>query len=291
MSNRIPSPLVETDWLARHLGEPDLRILDCSVLMLPTPDGAYAFRAARAEWEQGHIPGSDFVDAMAELADKRSRLPMMMPPAEEVAEALGAHGVGEGTRVVLYDRGNHSWAARVWWMLRACGFDDAAVLNGGWIKWVAEQRPISSERASFPKTRFSVRPRPELFVGRDDVLRALRTGDKTVVNALSPEEHSGKVTRLPRPGRIAGSTNVYYQALLDPKTHAFLPVPVLRKLFADAGVTNAKRVITYCGGGIAASSDALALTLLGANAAVYDGSLVEWTADPSLPMETDHPGA
>jgi thiosulfate/3-mercaptopyruvate sulfurtransferase len=174
-------------------------------------------------------------------------------------------------------------------MLRACGFDDAAVLNGGWLKWTAEKRAVSAERVSFPRTRFTVRPRPELFVTRDDVLDALRAGDKTIVNALSPEEHSGRLARLPRPGRIAGSTNVYYQALLDPKTHAFLPVPALRKLFQDAGVTNEKPVITYCGGGIAASSDALALTLIGANAAVYDGSLVEWTADPSLPMETDDP--
>src|SRR5690606_198990 len=184
----LPSPLVETEWLARHLDAPTLRILDCSVVMIPTADGSYAFRPGREEWEQGHIPGSVFVDVMGELADKQSPLPMMMPPYEAFADALGAHGVGDGTHVVLYDRGNHAWAARVWWMLRAAGFDAAAVLNGGFRKWQADGRPISRERSSYPPSRFTPRPRPDLFATREDVLRAIRTGSARVVNALSPEE-------------------------------------------------------------------------------------------------------
>lgn len=283
------SPLIDTAWLTANLGRPELRILDCSVLMRTAPDGSYSFAPAREEWHAAHIPGSQFVDVLGELADPRSPLPMMMPPAHELAATLERYGVGDGTTVVLYDRGNHAWAARVWWMLRACGFDTAAVLDGGWQKWVAEGRATAAAAtATAPApARFTPRPRPELFVDRATVQAALGAGDVTLVNALSPEEHRGEAkTRLPRAGRIPGSRNVHCQALVDPLTHAYRPVEELRAIFAAADALGGERTVTYCGGGIAASSDALALTLLGvANVAIYDGSLSEWAADPTLPLE------
>jgi thiosulfate/3-mercaptopyruvate sulfurtransferase len=282
----LPSPLAETQWLERHLTDADLRVLDCTVTMTMTPEGRYAFSSGREEWVAAHIPGAVFADVMTELSAKDQSLPLMMPDPQELAARMGELGVGDDTRVVLYDRGNHAWAARVWWMLRACGFDHAAVLNGGWNKWVAENRPTSSLPSHYPRATLTPRPRPELFVTRQNVLQSLRAPDVRIVNALSPQEHAGGATRYPRPGRIAGSTNVYCQSLIDPNTHTYLPVPALQSLFARAGALQAERVITYCGAGIAASSDALALTLLGKQVAVYDGSLAEWTADPSLPMET-----
>jgi thiosulfate/3-mercaptopyruvate sulfurtransferase len=283
-----PQFLVETDWLAAHLDDPTLRVLECTTLLHPLPEGGFRVESGRATWAAGHIPRSGFADLAGDLSDHGSPRRFMMPPAGALAAAVARLGVGEGTRVVLYDRFVNMWAARVWWMLRAIGFDDAAVLNGGWRKWTLEGRATSTEPCAYPKGRLAARTRPELFAGKETVLAGLRGPATCVLNALTEDRHRG-VGPSPygRPGRIAGSGNVPAQALVDPATHAYLPPDVLRERFAASGALAAGRVITYCGAGIAASSDAFVLTLLGhEGVAVYDASLSEWAPDPSLPMET-----
>jgi thiosulfate/3-mercaptopyruvate sulfurtransferase len=280
--------LVETDWLAAHLGDPDLRVLECTVYLHPAEaPGGFRVESGRAKWSDGHIPGAGFADLQDDLSARDTTLRFMMPPPAQFAEAMSRYGVGDGVRVILYDRAVNMWAARVWWMLRAFGFDDAAVLNGGFKKWTREGRPLAADDGSAPRRSFTARPRPSLIADKSGVLAALDDDRACVLNALTDEQHrgAGGVT-YGRPGRIAGSANVPARELVDPDTHAYLPIDVLRANVAATGALDAKRVVTYCGGGIAASSDAFVLTLLGRpDVAVYDASLSEWAPDASLPME------
>jgi thiosulfate/3-mercaptopyruvate sulfurtransferase len=279
--------LVETSWLEEHLHEPDLRIFDCSVT-LTLVEGAMRAESGRLAWAAGHIPGSGFADLIEDLSDHASTLPFMLPPDAQFADTLSRYGVGNDTRVVLYDTGTHGWATRVWWMLRVFGFDAAAVLNGGWRKWTAEKRPVSTAASSYAPAKFTAKRRPELVADKTQVQEILGDSGVCLINALSAEAHSGKVKLAPRSGRIPGSKNVAAASLVDPATGAYLPLEELRNRFQATGALDAGKVVTYCGGGISATSDAFVLHMLGAkNVAVYDGSLTEWSYDPALPMETD----
>jgi thiosulfate/3-mercaptopyruvate sulfurtransferase len=285
MSPTLPM-LLDTAWLAAHLDDPDLRILDCSVSLVPV-EGGVRLESGRGAWAAGHLPHAGYADLLNELSDPDTALPMMMPPAAQFAAAMSRYGIGEGTRVVLYDTAAHTWATRLWWMLRAMGFDAAAVLDGGLNKWKAEGRPLSTASTSGPPGKFQARPRGGVFVAKQDVKMALESSAVRLVNALSADEHAGRVSRTQRPGRIPGSVNVPAASLVDPASGAFREPQALREQLRLAGLLDAPAVIAYCGGGIAATSVAFNLIRLGAaNVSVYDGSLVEWSADPSLPLET-----
>lgn len=280
-------PLVSCGWLAGHLDDSDLRVLDCSVTFGVTEQGGFTISPAVDDWAAGHIPGSALADLPGALSDDANPIPLMMAPPEQFAEAMGKYGVGQGTRVVLYDRAFNMWAARVWWMLRAYGFDDAAVLSGGWRKWTLEGRDVSTDPPAYPAATFDARPRPELMATKDEVQAAIESGTTCLINALPEDEHSGEVQRYARAGHIPSSFNIPSRALLDPNTQEYLSLDEIRRIVEPTGALDRERVITYCGGGVAASSDAFVLTLLGhTNVAVYDASLLEWTADASLPMAT-----
>lgn len=279
--------LVSTDWLADHLDDADLRVLECTVILRLARSGpGYEVVSGLDDWAAGHIPNSAYADLGGALSDPSSRLRFTMPTAERFGAAMEAMGVGDATRVVLYDRRMTMWAARVWWMLRAFGFDDAAVLDGGWQSWVAEGRPVSTAPApTRPEVRFTARPRPELVATKAEVLAAIGDEGTCIVNSLSPAQHRGEDLTYGRAGHIPGAVNVFAVDLLDHATHRYLPLDQLRPRFADALAR--PRAITYCGGGIAATSDAFTLWRLGhPDVAVYDGSLSEWVLDPAAPLVT-----
>ena len=283
--------LATTGWLADHLGDANLRILECTVFLRPHEDGrpGYVALPGRDEWASRHIPGSVFADLPGDLSDRDQTLRFMMPPPEQFAEAMGRYGVGDDTPVVLYDRQGNMWAARVWWMLRAFGFDNARLLDGGWASWTAEGRPISTEANSPAPATFTATPRPGLIASKEDVLAAMEAGQSCIVNALNGAQHRGEVAPYGRPGHITGSVNVPAMGshgLVDPLTQIYQPIAEIRRRFEEAGAKPGERMITYCGGGIAASSAAFAATMAGfSDVALYDASLSEWAADPSLPME------
>ena len=293
MTAAWPRPLISPAELAARLDRPELRLIECGVVSHALPDRSdFKVESTQPLYAAGHIPGAVFADPSGALSDRASGLRFTMPDPPSAARAFADLGVGDGTFVVLYCRDHNVFAARLWWMLRAIGFDDAAVLDGGFVRWVHEGRHVTTEAPRRPPGRLEPRPRPGLFVGKGTVRAAIADPRIALVNALSAEQHAGRggVT-YGRPGRIPGSVLVPARSLTDPVTHAFLPAARLHAAFEAAGVLRRgaagdRPVVTYCGAGIAASSDAFVLTLLGArDVAVYDGSLEEWARDPSCPME------
>lgn len=283
--------LVSTAWLEENLGEGGPRILDATVVL---DIDTWEANTGRKTYDAEHIPGAHFIDLIEELSDTSADADLprgvrayKLPDAEQFAAAVAAYGIDNGTDVVTYDTTGGMWAARLWWLFRVFGHDRVAVLDGGWAKWKAEGRPTSAEAPPKPApARFNAVLRPELLATKDEV-KAISDGDAGhLVHALSPEMFSGEEqAALPRAGRIPGSVNVpFFAAYREDGT--FKSPEELREVFSEVRDGDGP-VVTYCGGGIAASSDALALALIGVDAAVYDGSLVEWAADDSLPLVVD----
>jgi len=284
-----PGQLVSTDWLQANLNHPDLRILDATVHLHPAPGGDMTMESGRGDYDKGHIPGAVFADLIEDLSDDKSPLRFTLPSPERFAAAIGKLGVGDGSTVVVYSGGSMSWAPRLWLMLRAFGFDRAAVLDGGWRKWSAEGRAVATEAGSYPPATFTPAFREGIFVDQAAVEAARGDGGAVVVNALSPAQHTGTGgNHYGRPGRISGSVNVPAAAMLERESFAFKSPADIAAAFDGAGATADKRLVIYCGGGIAASQVAFAQALIGRpDAAVYDASLQEWARDPSAAMEAD----
>lgn len=281
------SALETTEELADRLDDPELRIFDTTLHLERGPVGL-THRSGRSDYEARHVPGAGFLDIVSDLSDPDGVLAFTRPPVARLSEVLSRAGVSNASRVVLYSAGDVMWATRAWWLLRSVGLDAVSVLDGGLAKWLAEGRPVCSAPCRHPEAVFRAEPREEVWATRDEVRRAIGDGGVCTLNALPRVLHTGEVSLgYRRAGHIAGSANVPYSDLLEPERAVFRGIGELRSHFAASGALDRKRVVTYCGGGIAATLNAFALVMLGhPDVRVYDGSLDEWSRDPDLPMET-----
>ncbi len=275
--------LTETDELARELDAPDLVIIDASWHMPAENRNAYE------EYLAEHIPGAIFFD-IDEIADTKSGLPHMLPPPEKFSSRMRSMGIGDGSRIVVYDSAGLFSAARVWWTFRVMGVDDVSVLNGGLPKWKREGRPLESGPPRNRTARhFTARRNLDLVRDVSDIKALLKDRSAEIVDARAADRFAGKAPE-PRPGlrsgHIPGSHNLPYAKLLN-KDGTFKTGPEIERLFEEAGVDLTKPVVASCGSGITASVLALGLAEIGhRRAAVYDGSWSEWGADQNLPIET-----
>ncbi|MEF2976618.1 sulfurtransferase [Subtercola sp. YIM 133946] len=287
----LVSPLVSTQWLCDHLGSDALVVLDATVLSVTAFDGRQAWLSGLDDYlVTGHIPSAVFADLLEELSDVSAPFGFTRPSTARFEEVVTAFGITNGTTVVVYDSAQGQWAARLWWLFRAFGYDQVAVLDGGLTKWNAEERPVETgytEPAPAADPFFATE-QPHSWVDKSFVESVLdgRT-DALLLCALAPREFSGEAGRRSRPGHIPGSVNVSATRLIDRETNKLLRRDALRVAFEqiiDEALAG-RRVVVYCGSGILAASDALALTLLGVpDVSIYDGSLAEWVADPAAPV-------
>jgi len=276
-------PIVSTDWLADHLRDPDLRVADVRWYLDPARRGRDAYAA-------GHIPGAVFLDVEADLSapgggrgSPRGRHPW--PSEEQVARVMGGAGIGPGVRVVAYDDQSGAIAARLWYLLQAHGHQDAAVLDGGIVKWIAEGRALETATPPPRTAQFVARLRPGAVVEKQD----LATADRQVLmlDARAADRYRGDAEPIdPRAGHIPGAKSAPFAGNLTPgPIPVFLPPAALRKRYAALGA-EASPPIVYCGSGVTACHDLLALAAAGLSGSLYAGSWSEWSADPGLPVAT-----
>jgi len=282
--------LAEPEWLAAHLRDPAIRVVDMrgAVRTVTGEDGVQKalYTGLPDEYRAGHIPGAVFVDWASDIVDPDDPVPVQVAPPERVAELLGGLDIGDQTIVVAYD--NHptgQFATRMWWLLRYYGHDRAMVLNGGLARWRGEGRPLGTEAPSYPPVHFTPRPQPAWRVTAEEALALIGQPGVDLVDAREPAQYTNAVRRGPRGGHIPGAISVPRELCVDDAGN-FKSNAELRAVLEGEGLQAGRRVVAYCNGGVAATTLLFSLSLLGYPAlANYDGSWNEWSKRPELPIE------
>jgi thiosulfate/3-mercaptopyruvate sulfurtransferase len=273
------APLVDAVWLRENFEQPDLVIVDAT-WYLPGEN-----KDARAEFTQSHIPGAVFVD-ISELCDKEHAAPHMLPSPQRFAALVGAIGIGNDARIVVYDQGEYA-ATRIWWMFRVFGLDTISVLDGGLASWRDAGGAMEAGDPEPVAIPFTSRFRPSLVRTMQEMQSNLDSGAETVVDARPPARFAGEIPEM-RPGvesgHIPGSVNLHYARLLDDASGRFRSASEIESIFRDAGVEPNLPLVATCGSGVSACHIALGLYLMGCREIpVYDGSWAEWGAEPKNP--------
>ena len=288
---KFPNAIVSCEWLAENINNNNIRTYDCTTYLHyrdNDPFLPYIVESGREQYEKSHIPNSSYIDLQSDLSDKDSPYRFAMPDLKILSENFKKVGIGEDFHIVLYSRNGTQWSARIWWMLRSVGVDNVSILNGGFNEWVRLGLPTSNRILTFPKSNFDFKPRNEIFIDKEPVIKALEDKNIKILNSLTEDIHKGQNPRYGRPGRIPNSLNIPFHKLLDPETGKFLGAEELLEIFQKNKISYENEIINYCGGGIAASLEAFVLYQLGyKNLKIYDNSLSEWAIDENLPMEKD----